>query len=116
MEKTSEFSIRDRETVKEFSDLLRRLGFKPEVFIPLPIIRSSLGDSAQIQGGASDKASPEVNKNSHAFPTLGEIERKHIFHTLKLCDGQCKTASKLLGINRSTLYRKMKKYGIEKGK
>ena len=116
MEKTSGFSDRDKKTVKEFSDLLCRLGFKPEIFIPFPIIRSALGDSAQSQGDGSGRAFPEVNKNSHAYPTLGELERKHILHTLKLCDGECKTASKLLGINRSTLYRKMKKYGIEKEK
>lgn len=114
MEKTFEFNSKDRETVNEFSDLLRRFGIKPEVIIPLQLIRYSLGDPSHIQNDASEKTSPDVNKNSHAYPTLNEIERKHISHTLKLCDGECKIASKLLGINRTTLYRKIKKYGIDK--
>jgi transcriptional regulator with GAF, ATPase, and Fis domain len=114
MEKNSGFSDRDKKTVKEFSDLLSRLGFKPEIFIPFQIIRGALGDSVLTRSSDCDIIIPEINKDSHAFPTLGELERKHILHTLKLCDGECKTASRLLGINRSTLYRKMKKYGIEK--
>lgn len=49
-------------------------------------------------------------------PTLNEIEKEHIVATLKKCGWSCKTAAKLLGINRTTIYRKMKKYGISKVK
>jgi transcriptional regulator of acetoin/glycerol metabolism len=116
MEKAIEFSNKDRETVNEFSDLLRKLDIKPEAIIPLPLIRCSLNGSASVQNNHSEMAALEVKKNCHAYPTLSEMERKHILHTLKLCDGEYKIASKLLGINRSTLYRKMRKYGIDKGK
>jgi len=51
-----------------------------------------------------------VYKSNHM--TLGEIEKIYIIKTLKSCGWKCKTAAKLLGINRTTLYRKMKKYGI----
>ena len=50
--------------------------------------------------------------NKH--PTLSEVEREHIIITLNKCFWCRKTAAKLLGINRTTLYRKMKKYGIHK--
>ena len=114
MEKIIDFNSKDRETVNKFSDLLRRFGIKPDTIIPLQLIRYSLGDFSPIQDNASEKTSPDVAKNSHTHPTLNEIEQKHISHILKLCDGECKIASKLLGINRTTLYRKMKKYGIGK--
>lgn len=46
--------------------------------------------------------------------TLGEIERDYIVKTLDETNWQYKTAAKILGINRSTLYRKLKKYGLFK--
>ena len=46
--------------------------------------------------------------------TLSEVEHRHILATLELCEWRYKTAAKLLGIDRSTIYRKMKKYGIKK--
>ncbi len=47
-------------------------------------------------------------------PTLSEVEREHIIATLEKCEWQRKTSAKLLGINRTTLYRKMKMYEISK--
>ena len=46
--------------------------------------------------------------------TLSEVEHRHILATLELCEWRYKTAARLLGIDRSTIYRKMKKYGIKK--
>ena len=46
--------------------------------------------------------------------TLMEIEKIYITKTIKSCGWNCKTAAKLLGIDRTTLYRKMKKYGIKR--
>jgi transcriptional regulator of acetoin/glycerol metabolism len=110
---TVEFSEKDRDTVKRFSELLRRLGFSPEACIPLSLVRTYLGNP-DLSCAEPEKITVEIKKNSHAFPTLGEVERKHIMHTMKLCGSEYKIASRLLGINRSTLYRKMKKYGIDK--
>lgn len=39
-------------------------------------------------------------------------ERKLIIQALEFCNGNIKLASEKLGINRSTLYEKMRKYGI----
>lgn len=40
--------------------------------------------------------------------TLKEIEEQHIKHTIQRCEGNKSMAAKLLGINNSTLYRKLK--------
>ncbi|MBF8982873.1 sigma 54-interacting transcriptional regulator [Lutibacter sp. B2] len=47
--------------------------------------------------------------------SLVEIERAAIIKTIKRAKGNLVLASKILGIGRSTLYRKMEKYGIGNG-
>jgi transcriptional regulator of acetoin/glycerol metabolism len=44
--------------------------------------------------------------------SLSELEREMIISVLKECDGKIALASKKLKIGRSTLYRKMEKYGL----
>ncbi len=46
--------------------------------------------------------------------TLADIEKMHIENVLKECDFNISMGAKVLGIDRTTLYNKMKKYGIEK--
>jgi DNA-binding NtrC family response regulator len=46
--------------------------------------------------------------------SLAEIESMHIETVLKECDYNISMGAKVLGIDRTTLYNKMKKYGIEK--
>lgn len=46
--------------------------------------------------------------------TLVEIEEIHIRNTLKRCSWKFKDAAKALGIDRTTLYRKMQRYSIVK--
>jgi len=45
--------------------------------------------------------------------TLEELEKSHITAMLASCKGNISEASRRLGINRSTLSRKMKRYAIE---
>lgn len=47
--------------------------------------------------------------------TLMEVEREHIRQTLENCDWNISRSAKQLGIDRSTLYSKIKKYGLSKG-
>ncbi len=44
--------------------------------------------------------------------TLAEVERLHILRTLDRVGGQVDAASRELGIPRSSLYRKLKEYGV----
>jgi DNA-binding NtrC family response regulator len=47
--------------------------------------------------------------------TLREIERDAIIQTIRECDGNRTQAAHVLGIDRSTLRRKIKEFGIETG-
>ena len=44
--------------------------------------------------------------------TLDELEREYILKVLHHTSGQKKRASEILGINPSTLYRKLLSYGL----
>ena len=57
---------------------------------------------------------PELFSRKYNFLTLSEVEKIHIISTLNRCEWRCRTAAKQLGIDRTTLYRKMKKYGIRR--
>jgi DNA-binding NtrC family response regulator len=46
------------------------------------------------------------------FPTLTELERDHVSLVLRACDGHKTQAADILGIDRKTLYRKMKQFGL----
>lgn len=48
-----------------------------------------------------------------ASPALNEMEKKQIICVLEQAKGNRKLAAELLGIGRTTLYYKMKTYGIE---
>jgi DNA-binding NtrC family response regulator len=69
----------------------------------------------------SDVAGPRPATQSPAFatfsgdhvPTLDELERAHILKVLELCEGQKTKAAQLLGINRTTLWKKLRQYGLE---
>ncbi|MFQ5657253.1 MAG: sigma-54-dependent transcriptional regulator [Candidatus Methylomirabilales bacterium] len=47
--------------------------------------------------------------------TLRELERRHIERVLRGVKGNKKLAAELLGINRKTLYRMAKRYGVDLG-
>ncbi|MGR3179065.1 MAG: sigma-54-dependent transcriptional regulator [Candidatus Anammoxibacter sp.] len=46
--------------------------------------------------------------------TLAEMERKHIINVLESENGQRASSARILGINRTTLYNKMKEYDLKK--
>ena len=46
------------------------------------------------------------------LPTLEEVERQHIARVLAKTGYRKGLASKILGLPRTTLWRKMKKYGL----
>ena len=60
-----------------------------------------------------DIAGLSLKKNTN-HQTLDELEKEHIVRTLNDMNWQRKNVAKILGINRTTLYRKMKKYKISR--
>ena len=51
----------------------------------------------------------------HAIITLAELERRHILRVLDYTRGDRAAAAMYLGIGRTTLYRKLKEYGLPTG-
>jgi DNA-binding NtrC family response regulator len=61
---------------------------------------------------------PEEISTRTALPSaksLEETERDYILQLLRECNGNQTQVSRILGINRRTLYRKLRKYGSEPG-
>jgi len=54
---------------------------------------------------------PERRRNVEML-TLDELERRHIKSVLEITDGNRPKAAKILGINVSTVYRKLEKYNL----
>jgi len=44
--------------------------------------------------------------------SLAQVERRHITEVLRVCGGKSTDAARVLGIGRTTLWRKMKEYGL----
>ena len=57
-------------------------------------------------------AHPPAEGPKGEFITLEELERKHIINVLKATGGNRARAADILGVNTTTVYRKLSKYGI----
>ena len=71
-------------------------------------------DVADVAGPRPQAPAPGIQTfiGDHV-PSLDELERTHILRVLELCDGQKTKAAALLRINRTTLWKKLRQYGIE---
>ncbi len=56
---------------------------------------------------------PAASLTVGSLVTLEDLERAHILSVLEATGGARKQTSEILGINASTLYRKLKKYGVQ---
>jgi DNA-binding NtrC family response regulator len=61
--------------------------------------------------GFLQRAAPQ-QRGSDSSLTLAELERQHIVRVLEEERGQVESAAKRLGVPRSSLYSKLKRYGI----
>ena len=57
--------------------------------------------------------SPSAMPESEDILPLEELERRAIIHALQKTDNNVTQSASALGINRATLYRKMKRYQID---
>jgi len=64
--------------------------------------------------GESVKSLPEGERDGFYAPTLSleDVERRHITRAIGAASGNLSRAARTLGVSRSTLWRKMRQYGI----
>ena len=60
-----------------------------------------------------DSEPPTPDEGDDQWPTLEENEINYIKRVLREADGNKTMAASILGIDRSSLWRKMKRYGLE---
>lgn len=58
-------------------------------------------------------APPSRNADNDELVSLDDLERRHILRVLDAVEGQKTKASAILGINRTTLWKKLRQYGVE---
>ena len=92
--------------VRELQNMVRRL----VVMKTDPVIQPD--DLPEDLRDAPEAAIPGIDRRGQVLP-LAELERRHILHTIELTKGDRDAAALMLGIGRSTLYRKLKAYGGE---
>ncbi len=44
---------------------------------------------------------------------MAEVEREHVLRVLEACGGHQREAERILGIGRTTLWRKLRAFGID---
>jgi two-component system response regulator HydG len=54
-----------------------------------------------------------ASANGARLETLSEVERRHILRVMESVAGHRRTAARILGLDRKTLYRKLARYGVK---
>ncbi|MCC6547193.1 sigma 54-interacting transcriptional regulator [Candidatus Sumerlaeota bacterium] len=97
--------------IRELENLIQRsvvMGSKSSLYLEeLVRLRRTKSTTARETAGFPEKI---------AYPieiTLAELEKRHIISVLESCNHHQKKAAQILGINPSTLWRKLKQYGLE---
>ena len=78
----------------------------------LPTQLQQQGLEARRAVSAGSEPGRESPAGAPAVKTLADLERDAILGTIRILDGDKLQAAKLLGIGKTTLYRKLKEYGI----
>jgi len=108
-----EGNVRELENVLERSVLLcKRDTIKPE-HIPNYLRKETRQSEKSIKTDEHGAAYTEIVKELKIMP-IDEIEKAYVFWTLVQTGGNKSEAARKLGIDLSTLYRKIEKYGLKK--
>ena len=65
------------------------------------------------RGWRPGAAAPPASSGPDELLSLEELERRHVLRVLESCGGQKTRAAAVLGINRTTLWKKLRQYGLE---
>ena len=59
-------------------------------------------------------SNPPVNDDPSQFATLDEMEKRYVLQVLEFVGGSRTEAARILGLDRTTLWRRLEKYGVAK--
>ena len=97
--------------VRELLNVLRRASlFAISDTVDADLVRRMI--AASVFGNARD-SSPQRSNERPSHSSLADVEREHIERVLQEMDGNITRAASALGIDRRTLQRKLRSYGIE---
>lgn len=97
--------------VRELLNVLRRASlFAISSTVDAELVRRMI--AASVFGNARESVVPDVPSDS-ARVSLAAVEREHIERVLREMEGNITRAAAALGIDRRTLQRKLRSYGIE---
>ncbi len=103
--------------VRELENAVERaIAFTPEASIDhLDLDNRVIAEYTQDfkMDGAGKESDYFPTQSSVASPTMNEIEKAYIYWVLTQNNGHKPTAAKILGLDVSTLYRKIEKYGLK---
>ena len=84
-----------------------------------PEVREAQGRTAQpstvapaVQSVGSVATPPDATVQDAPLMPLAEMEKQHILHALELAGDNRTLAADMLGISRSSLWRKLREYGV----
>jgi DNA-binding NtrC family response regulator len=93
---------------------LKRTCEQLSLYSPLPIIRAD--DVQQVlPASVAGFSTGKLNLTLGLSELVARFEAQVVREALKASDDDADRASELVGISRSSLYKKMKDYGIERG-
>ena len=69
----------------------------------------------QTQSSAQVESEAAAKMTGQGILTIAELEKQAILETIERLKGDKLLAAKLLGIGKTTLYRKLKEYGLSDG-
>jgi two-component system response regulator HydG len=69
-------------------------------------------EARRMAAAAGEPANQREGAGAPAHRTLADLEREAILSAIRTLKGDKLQAAKLLGIGKTTLYRKLKEYGI----
>ncbi|MBN9055180.1 MAG: sigma-54-dependent Fis family transcriptional regulator [Rhizobiales bacterium] len=85
---------------------------EPAAETRLPSVYPDFRPGESVEAAAADNAISSVDRGGHVRK-LADVEEELIRFALKFYHGQMSQVARKLGIGRSTLYRKLKDYGID---
>ncbi len=94
--------------VRELKNVVERM----VIMSDSEVLRAELLPS-EIAGSERTPSATETTTEPEEMPSLDELEKEHIQRVLRHTDGNKKKTAEILGVDRSTLYARLKRYKQE---